>query len=148
MDAIAPPFYRKQTGRPKKLRRRGVDEPINPYKVSRRNKGVTCAKCLQLGHNQRSCKGPIHPKSKEFKGKASHSQGRDKIPCFGGKVGQQAEGISITTKKNKGQTMPTTSPSCEGIGRGATFGRESARGGLPAANRGGSNARGGLNPLG
>ena len=74
MDAIAPPFYRKQTGRPKKLRRKGADEPINPYKVSRRNKGVTCAKCLQLGHNQRSCKGPVHPKSKGFKGKASHSQ--------------------------------------------------------------------------
>ncbi|GFS41782.1 hypothetical protein Acr_00g0076430 [Actinidia rufa] len=64
------------------------------------------------------------------------------------KVGQQAQGISTTTKISKGQTMPATSPGCEGIGRGATFGRESARGGLLAANKGGSNARGGLNPLG
>ena len=77
-----------------------------------------------------------------------HWQGRDKIPCFGGKVGQQAQGISTTTKTSKGQTMPATSPGREGIGRGATFGRGSARGDLPAANRGGSNARGGLNPLG
>ncbi|GFS30491.1 hypothetical protein Acr_00g0012200 [Actinidia rufa] len=79
---------------------------------------------------------------------ASTTNGRDKIPCFGGKVGQQAQGISTTTKTSKGQTKPATSPGCEGLGRGATFGRGSARGGLPAANRGGCNARGGLNPLG
>ncbi|XP_028055287.1 uncharacterized protein LOC114259468 [Camellia sinensis] len=55
---------KKLTGRPKKLRNRQADEPRNPHKASRKSINVTCAKCLQKGHNQRSCKNKLHPKSK------------------------------------------------------------------------------------
>ncbi|KAK3002352.1 hypothetical protein RJ639_022432 [Escallonia herrerae] len=64
LDALAPPFFRKPTGRPKKVRRRGDDEARNPSTVGRSNKYVTCARCLERGHNKRSCKVPVHPQSR------------------------------------------------------------------------------------
>ncbi|XP_028057449.1 uncharacterized protein LOC114261379 [Camellia sinensis] len=71
---VAPPLYRKQPGRPPKMRKKGIDEPRNPVRVSRQNRFMVCARCLQKGHNQRSCKGPVHPKSKLFKQKKSNQQ--------------------------------------------------------------------------
>ncbi|KAL7237581.1 hypothetical protein ACSBR2_003812 [Camellia fascicularis] len=35
LPAVAPPLYRKQLGRPPKMRNKGIDEPINPVRVSR-----------------------------------------------------------------------------------------------------------------
>ncbi|CAL5345911.1 unnamed protein product [Camellia sinensis] len=49
---LNPPEAKKLAGRPKKLRNRQADEPQNPHKASRKNINVTCAKCLQKGHNQ------------------------------------------------------------------------------------------------
>ncbi|KAL7212538.1 hypothetical protein ACSBR2_015268 [Camellia fascicularis] len=74
MPAVAPPLYRKQPGRPPKIRKKGIDEPINPVRVSRQHRFIVCARCLQKGHNQRSCKGPVHPKSKLFKPTRSNQQ--------------------------------------------------------------------------
>ncbi|KAF7149666.1 hypothetical protein RHSIM_Rhsim02G0065400 [Rhododendron simsii] len=64
---LNPPNSKRGSGRPKKLRRRTADEPRDPNKVTRRGLNVTCAKCMQVGHNQRSCKNRIHPKSKLVK---------------------------------------------------------------------------------
>ena len=51
------PSYHKKA---KKVEsKRVVDEPRNPYKVSRENKFVRCGKCNQIGHNTRSCKPPV-----------------------------------------------------------------------------------------
>ncbi|KAL7176493.1 hypothetical protein ACSBR2_029929 [Camellia fascicularis] len=74
MPAMAPPLYKKQLGRPPKMRKKGIDEPINPIRVSRQHRFIVCARCLQKGHNQRSCKGPVHPKSKLFKPTRSNQQ--------------------------------------------------------------------------
>ncbi|KAE9461761.1 hypothetical protein C3L33_06323, partial [Rhododendron williamsianum] len=53
----------KMQGRPKKLRKRGLDEPQTGTKLKRRNTTTTCAQCGMLGHNKRTCKGqPITQK--------------------------------------------------------------------------------------
>ncbi|CAL5329197.1 unnamed protein product [Camellia sinensis] len=74
LPAVAPPLYRKQPGRLPKMRKKGIDEPINPIRVSRQHRFIVCAKCLQKGHNQRSCKGLVHLKSKLFKPTRSNQQ--------------------------------------------------------------------------
>ncbi|XP_058224864.1 uncharacterized protein LOC131334019 isoform X1 [Rhododendron vialii] len=52
-----PPNVKIQSGRPKKLRKRGPDEPQIDTKLKRRNTTTTCAQCGNLGHNKRTCKG-------------------------------------------------------------------------------------------
>ncbi|XP_052622279.1 uncharacterized protein LOC111888944 [Lactuca sativa] len=55
---LTPPKHHTQVGRPKKKRRRGVDEPNNQTtKLSRKFLAVTCSKCHNKGHNSRTCKG-------------------------------------------------------------------------------------------
>ncbi|EXB40941.1 hypothetical protein L484_020674 [Morus notabilis] len=51
------PLYKKQAGRPAKLRRLQHDELINPKgtKMSRHYVKVKCGRCGKEGHNQRSC---------------------------------------------------------------------------------------------
>lgn len=51
------PLYKKQAGRPAKLRRIQHDELINPKgtKMSRHYVKVKCGRCGKEGHNQRSC---------------------------------------------------------------------------------------------
>ncbi|KAI8568527.1 hypothetical protein RHMOL_Rhmol02G0207700 [Rhododendron molle] len=73
-EPVQPPFMRKPSGRPRKLRRRGADEPPDENKVSRRFRVMSCSKCLKKGHNSRSCKNPIHPNSKLLKKKGTSSQ--------------------------------------------------------------------------
>ncbi|XP_058214249.1 uncharacterized protein LOC131325810 [Rhododendron vialii] len=60
LDPIEPPLFRVKSGRPRKNRRKGPDEPKNP--IGGPSKGVkkyyTCLKCRickQLGHNSRTC---------------------------------------------------------------------------------------------
>ncbi|KAL7168003.1 hypothetical protein ACSBR2_038439 [Camellia fascicularis] len=55
-DAIAPSYYRKPAGRPRKERKKTADEPKNLHKLSRKNKTVQRAKCMDFGHNKSSCK--------------------------------------------------------------------------------------------
>ena len=48
--------YHKQSGRPKKVRRREADEPSNSSQKKRRLFAViTCTKCSREGHNVRTC---------------------------------------------------------------------------------------------
>ncbi|XP_012831102.1 PREDICTED: uncharacterized protein LOC105952133 [Erythranthe guttata] len=71
LPQLLPPIIKKQPGRPKKKRNKTADEQgsRNPSKVSRKKLAVTCAKCLQTGHNKRGCKGQMHPNSKLLKAK-------------------------------------------------------------------------------
>ncbi|KAL7189385.1 hypothetical protein ACSBR1_039097 [Camellia fascicularis] len=66
-DAIAPSYYRKPAGRPRKERKKTADEPKNLHKLSRKNKTVQRAKCMDFGHNKSSCKGSAHKISQMFK---------------------------------------------------------------------------------
>jgi hypothetical protein len=61
VDPIQPPIPKKpQCDRPKKLRRRGIDEtePDESVKVTRKGYNVFCGNCGQKGHNTRSCSQP------------------------------------------------------------------------------------------
>ncbi|KAH7844045.1 hypothetical protein Vadar_023666 [Vaccinium darrowii] len=57
---IQPPEFKRQTGRPRKSRRREADESRkNPFKLSRVGVKMTCKKCGKQGHNKRTCKSPV-----------------------------------------------------------------------------------------
>ncbi|KAJ9541378.1 hypothetical protein OSB04_027884 [Centaurea solstitialis] len=60
---LTPPLHHKQIGRPKKKRKKSVDELSQPVvkggKLSRVGKTVTCLKCKKKGHNSRTCKGQV-----------------------------------------------------------------------------------------
>nr|KAJ0194401.1 hypothetical protein LSAT_V11C800437320 [Lactuca sativa] len=58
---LLPPKHHKQVGRPKKKRKRAVDEPTQSTKLSRKHLTVTCSKCHNKGHNARTCKGQGGP---------------------------------------------------------------------------------------
>ena len=54
---ILPPVYKRGPGRPKKLRRREPDEANQP-RWRRTNTTHRCKRCLEYGHNARTCKLP------------------------------------------------------------------------------------------
>lgn len=57
---ILPPMHHKQTGRPKKSRKKSADELSQPlvkgFKLQKIGKTVSCRRCKQVGHNARTCK--------------------------------------------------------------------------------------------
>jgi hypothetical protein len=54
-DEVDPPVVRATLGRPKKVRRRGPDEPRNPYCMRKDGVTMRCSKCRAVGHNARTC---------------------------------------------------------------------------------------------
>lgn len=59
-----PPIYKAQPGRPKKLRKRGIDETtqkesdsrkLTLLKASRKGRKKKCGSCGNIGHNSRKC---------------------------------------------------------------------------------------------
>ncbi|XP_073136524.1 uncharacterized protein [Henckelia pumila] len=74
-EPLQPPPIVKAKGRPKKKRRKGVDE--NEGSLTRRGLTHTCYKCLQQGHNKKTCTKPTNPRSKFYKG-ADGEQGKKK----------------------------------------------------------------------
>ncbi|CAK9148712.1 unnamed protein product [Ilex paraguariensis] len=55
MDVINPPLWRRQRGRPKKLRKKQANEVKNPYIIRKKQNSLRCGKCHKFGHNSRSC---------------------------------------------------------------------------------------------
>ena len=53
---LDPPIVHVQPGRPKKARKRDQHEPPKVEKLGKRRVKMTCTKCGNTGHNQRSCK--------------------------------------------------------------------------------------------
>ncbi|KAF2305828.1 hypothetical protein GH714_008275 [Hevea brasiliensis] len=50
---------KKPAGKPKKRRIRAIDEPRNPFKLTRAGGTVYCGNCKQKGHNVRGCKAAL-----------------------------------------------------------------------------------------
>jgi hypothetical protein len=68
IDPIEPPMPNPRCGRPKELRKRGIDEtePDESVRVTRKGYGVCCGNCGQKGHNARSCSQPENPNRKKY----------------------------------------------------------------------------------
>jgi deoxycytidine triphosphate deaminase len=67
VELIEPPQQRKQSGRPKKQRKIGVDEqPDESIKVSCKGYDVRCGNYGEKGHNARSCRKPNNPNRKKY----------------------------------------------------------------------------------
>ena len=57
-DEIQPPTLRRHLRRPKKIRKKSINEmQRDPTKLLRYHLTCKCAKCKQFSHNVRSCKG-------------------------------------------------------------------------------------------
>ncbi|KAG5550316.1 hypothetical protein RHGRI_015318 [Rhododendron griersonianum] len=97
-EEICPPLMRRPSGRPRKARRKAAEEveDTGTGTLSRARRYMSCSKCLQKGHNLRSCKNPIHPNSKLLKKKDLPST-------------SQQEQKGQPKKKKSRTTAPTTS---------------------------------------
>ncbi|KAI8538457.1 hypothetical protein RHMOL_Rhmol09G0105400 [Rhododendron molle] len=62
-DPIMPPPLRRPSGRPKKARRKAVDEVQNPNHVRKQYQSLRRGKCREFGRNTRTCKGPVKPRN-------------------------------------------------------------------------------------
>ncbi|KAI8539131.1 hypothetical protein RHMOL_Rhmol09G0157200 [Rhododendron molle] len=137
---IEPPLFRVKSGRPKKNRRKGPDEPKNP--TGGPSKGVkkyyTCLKCRickQPGHNSRTC--PQKPTSTTVEQKMAMAENLEMI---------MAEEMIIAEER---ELVPCTSSGREkdkntGSGRGARGGKIAANGGRGKGTKG----RGGRGKVG
>jgi hypothetical protein len=67
-DPMQPPIPKPQRGRPKKLRRKGIDEtePDESVKVTRKGYDVCCGNCGKKCHNARTCSQPKNPNRKKY----------------------------------------------------------------------------------
>ena len=54
-DVVKPPYLKRLPGRPRKNRRREVDEGSSGPGTIRRSTTVRCDTCKQFGHNKRTC---------------------------------------------------------------------------------------------
>ncbi|CAI9264874.1 unnamed protein product [Lactuca saligna] len=89
------PFF---VGRPKKKRRRAIDEPTNQSKnLSRKFLTVTCSKCHNKGHNSRTCKGKGGSSQRAVGGSSLGGVGGSSKDAVGGKsqgsVGGSSENV-------------------------------------------------------
>jgi hypothetical protein len=75
-EDILPPRMRPRLGRPKKARR-GADEEVQPYKVSRDGYDVKCGNCGVVGHNFRTYPQPENPTRKKWPKKTKKKKSKD-----------------------------------------------------------------------
>ncbi|KAK9076157.1 hypothetical protein SSX86_004490 [Deinandra increscens subsp. villosa] len=93
---LTPPTHHTQVGRPKKARKRSAGEMENGTgRMSKKNMTITCSKCGNKGHNQRTCKG---------QGGASQGQPQAKQR----KVGVKSHGGAAAGDANIGQSSQAT----------------------------------------
>jgi len=53
---ILPPIFKTPPGRPRKLRRRELDEDVNYSRLGKKHLRMKCSNCGQFDHNIKSCK--------------------------------------------------------------------------------------------
>ncbi|KAG5544094.1 hypothetical protein RHGRI_016740 [Rhododendron griersonianum] len=139
LQPLNPPLAKKLGGRPKKARNKQADEPSAKKKgdeqiASRKNLNVTCGKCLQVGHNKRTCKNRLHPKSKMMK-RSGHA-------CVGASSSQPTprQAAPVASSGQRLLTQPPKLPTYGGKGKGvATSASGSGQGrgvGVPTSGRG------------
>ncbi|KAI8529818.1 hypothetical protein RHMOL_Rhmol11G0003500 [Rhododendron molle] len=79
-EDIMPPPYRRKSGKPKKARKKGVEEALE--EMMKRGTVFKCRKCNQPSHNARTCKAQVSSTSAEVgEGSTSHVVTRETSPC-------------------------------------------------------------------
>ncbi|KAI8566916.1 hypothetical protein RHMOL_Rhmol02G0079600 [Rhododendron molle] len=111
-DAIMAPPLRRPSGRPKKLRRRAVDEPKNPNAVRRTHQSLRCSNCQEFGHNTRTCKWPITANKGRGRGKGRGTSNRGR-----------GRGRDSSTGRGRGDTSIGRGRGNSSRGRGRGRGR-------------------------
>jgi hypothetical protein len=76
-EVILPPRMRSRPGRPKKARRKGADEEVQPYKVSRAGYDIKCGNCGVVGHNFRTCPQPENLTRKKWPKNTKKKKSKD-----------------------------------------------------------------------
>ncbi|XP_073129065.1 uncharacterized protein [Henckelia pumila] len=76
-EPLGPPEVKIRAGRPKKKRKKGIDEVQKTS--TRQGLTHTCSNCLKIGHNKASCTNPTHERSRCNQGSSRiQSRGRKK----------------------------------------------------------------------
>ncbi|XP_031397476.1 uncharacterized protein LOC116208272 [Punica granatum] len=94
-DPVQPPKLKRPPGRPKKQRKKGAEEPKDPYKLKRSLGPIVCGKCGGSKHNIRTCKGPSIASSSKKKEKNS-SRKSNVVPIGTNSTVASADGTNST----------------------------------------------------
>lgn len=131
-DVLEPPPLRRLPGRPRKNRRREVDEAAAGTSESRRSQTIKCSNCQNFDHNKRSCqrapvakkKPPQRPANNgiTYQGHGTSTQVSDCVtqvegsgPSRGRGSTCRGRGRALRPTRGRGNTL--------GRGRGNTLGR-------------------------
>ncbi|GJY24777.1 mutator type transposase [Tanacetum coccineum] len=112
---LTPPDYHTPVGRPPKKRKKSAaelyDGMVKKGKLSRAGKSLTCNKCGQVGHNQRSCKGQRGPTVNESQVNASASAS----------ARNSGQGANASTRPIVNQSQASVNPSAPTASQSQTF---------------------------
>ncbi|KAH7862304.1 hypothetical protein Vadar_002703 [Vaccinium darrowii] len=93
---ILPEVPHRLPGRPRKVRRRAVDEPAAGTSESKRSQTVKCTWCKEFGHNKRTCqRGPVRDRGGPRGRGNTHNNGR--VGASGNKIGGTVTAASTTS---------------------------------------------------
>lgn len=88
-EQLLPPVFKKKTGRPRKVRKKGLDEINIDGKLTRKGLIMSCSNCGDITHNTRRCEKP--PPEHRMKTK---KRGKAQVDA---PVSQQASGPQVDT---------------------------------------------------
>ncbi|XP_058212292.1 uncharacterized protein LOC131324362 [Rhododendron vialii] len=114
-DPIMPPILRKQSGRPRKSRRKAADEPKYPERIRKHYESLRCGNCSEFGHNTRTCKAPKKPTQV---GTVTTSTGRGRGASNG--RGKRGRGKSTHIGRGRGSSTGRGRAAITGRGRAVT----------------------------
>ncbi|KAI8547264.1 hypothetical protein RHMOL_Rhmol07G0181100 [Rhododendron molle] len=110
-DPIMAPYLRRGIGRPKKARRKGVEEPKTSGGVRKQYHQLRCRNCGHPGHNSRTCKGvPVGSGRGKGVGSRNGGQGRGRGGRGGGQgMDGQGKRRQGTSGQGKGRAIAISS---------------------------------------
>ncbi|XP_052723292.1 uncharacterized protein LOC128193572 [Vigna angularis] len=94
---LLPPIYKRPPGRPKKLRRREVDEYVSHGKLSKTNTAIRCSTCNAYGHNVRTCKKS--QKRKDKRGASTSTPGSASTRAGSASASEAGRGASASASQ-------------------------------------------------
>ncbi|PKI72743.1 hypothetical protein CRG98_006828 [Punica granatum] len=87
---------KRQPGRPKKQRKKALEDKANPHKLKRQLNDPRCGRCGEMGHTKRNCIGQPVAKGEKDRHGASTSGG---APSGSGLA--EVENLNVQVKRNE-----------------------------------------------